>query len=71
MLTDAKAMLRRRTVLQGHALLRGAIAAYNCGVDNVLNAIRQGADLDFYTSGRANSRDVVSRAGFFQAHGWD
>jgi len=71
MLAEAKAMLRRRTVLHGHALLRGAIAAYNCGIDNVLNAIRQGVDLDFYTSGREYSRDVVNRAGFFQVHGWD
>jgi hypothetical protein len=71
LLTDAKAVLRRRTVLHGRALLRAALAAYNCGIDNVLHAVRQGYDLDFYTSGRDYSRDVVNRAGFFQAHGWD
>jgi hypothetical protein len=71
MLTDARAVLRRRTVLHGRALLRGALAAYNCGINNVLHALRQGFDLDFYTSGRDYSRDVLSRAGFFQAHGWD
>jgi Putative peptidoglycan binding domain len=70
-LSDARALLRRRTVLHGRALLRGALAAYNCGTDNVLHAIRQGLDLDFYTSGRDYSRDVLNRAGFFQAHGWD
>jgi hypothetical protein len=71
LLTDAKAVLRRRTVLHGRALLRAALAAYNCGIDNVLHAVRQGYDLDFYTSGRDYSRDVVNRAGFFRAHGWD
>jgi Putative peptidoglycan binding domain len=70
-LADARAVLRRRTVLHGRGLLRGALAAYNCGINNVLHAIRQGLDLDFYTSGRDYSRDVISRAGFFQAHGWD
>jgi hypothetical protein len=70
-LADARAVLRRRTVLHGHALLRGALAATNCGLGNVLHAIRHGFDIDFYTSGRDYSRDVLSRAGFFQAHGWD
>jgi hypothetical protein len=70
-LAEAKSILRRRTVLHGRALLRGALAAYNCGINNALQAIRQGFDLDFYTSGRDYSRDVLSRAGFFQAHGWD
>ena len=71
MLTEARTVLRRRTVLHGRALLRGALAAVNCGIDNVLHAIRHGLDLDFYTSGRDYSRDVLHRAGFFQAHGWD
>lgn len=68
---DARAWLRRRTMLQGQALLRGALAAYNCGLGNVLRAVRQGLDVDFYTAGRDYARDVLSRAGFFQAHGWD
>jgi hypothetical protein len=71
MLAEARTLLRRRTVLHGRALLRGALAAINCGTGNVLQAIRQGLDLDFYTSGRDYSRDVLHRAGFFQAHGWE
>ncbi|HEX5078824.1 MAG TPA: peptidoglycan-binding protein [Geminicoccaceae bacterium] len=70
-LGEARALLRRRSVLHGRGLLRGALAAYNCGTGNVLHAIQQGLDIDFYTSGRNYSRDVLSRAGFFQAHGWD
>jgi hypothetical protein len=64
-------VLRRQTVLRGAALLRAMLAAYNCGLDNVLRAARQGLDLDFYTAGRDYSRDVLSRADFFEAHGWD
>ncbi len=71
LLASAKTLLRQKTVLHGQALLRGALAAYNCGSGNVLRAARQGVDLDFYTVGRDYSRDVVSRVGFFQAHGWD
>jgi hypothetical protein len=63
--------LRRRTVLHGDGLLRAMLAAYNCGPDNVLRAVRHGLDLDFYTAGRDYAREILNRAGFFQAHGWD
>jgi Putative peptidoglycan binding domain/Transglycosylase SLT domain len=70
-LAGFRPMLRGRTVLHGAALTRATLAAYNCGLDNVLRAVRYGLDLDFYTVGRAYSREVLSRAGFFKAHGWD
>ena len=70
-LLEFRPELRRRTVLHGDALLRATIAAYNCGLDNVLRAARHGLDLDFYTAGRDYSREILNRAGFFQAHGWD
>jgi peptidoglycan hydrolase-like protein with peptidoglycan-binding domain len=71
LLAEAKSYLRRRTMLSSRALLRAALAAYNCGAANVLRALRQGADIDFYTARRDYSADVMNRAGFFQAHGWD
>jgi Putative peptidoglycan binding domain len=71
LVSDARALLRRRTVLHGEGLLRGALAATSCGIGNVLRAVRQGLDLDFYTVGRDFGRDVLDRAGFFQRHGWD
>jgi Putative peptidoglycan binding domain len=70
-LLEFRPVLRRQTVLRGAALLRAMLAAYNCGLDNVLRAARRGLDLDFYTAGRDYSRDVLNRAGFFEAHGWD
>jgi Putative peptidoglycan binding domain len=70
-LVEFRPVLRRHTVLHGAALLRAMLAAYNCGLDNVLRAARQGLNLDFYTAGRDYSRDVLNRAGFFEAHGWD
>jgi Putative peptidoglycan binding domain len=70
-LVEFRPALRRRTVLHGDALLRATLAAYNCGLDNVLRAARHGLDLDFYTAGRDYSREIQNRAGFFHAHGWE
>jgi hypothetical protein len=70
-LAGFRPLLRRQTVLHGPALTRAALAAYNCGLDNLLRAVRYGLDLDFYTVGRDYSRELLSRAGFFEAHGWD
>jgi hypothetical protein len=71
LVAEAKSFLRRRTMLSSRALLRAALAAYNCGAANVLRALREGADVDFYTARRDYSADIMRRAGFFQAHGWD
>ena len=62
--------LARNTNLQGIDLLRGAIAAYNSGLTNVMKALGQGLDVDHYTTGQDYSWDVLNRAGWFQLHGW-
>jgi hypothetical protein len=64
-------LLGRRTSLTGRDLLQAAVAAYNCGAGNVLNAIHFGHPLDFFTTGRNYSEDVLNRAGFFQNMGWE
>ncbi len=69
-LVNCRDLLRRKTVLTEEALLRASIAAYNCGAGNVLHALRDGRDVDFYTSGRDYSSDVLNRAGWFGGHGW-
>jgi len=63
-------VLKRKTDLAGPALLRAAVAAYNCGAGNVLKAVHNDRDVDYYTHGRDYSRDTLNRAGWFQIHGW-
>ncbi len=70
-LADCLSFFRRKQSLQGKPLLRAALAAYNCGPGNVLKAIRNGLDVDFYTAHRDYSKDVLNRAGFFQLNGWE
>jgi hypothetical protein len=64
-------LIQKRTSLDGQELLRAAVAAYNCGAGNVLTAIRDGRDVDFFTAGRDYSKDVLNRAGWFQLQGLD
>ncbi len=70
-LADCLSFFQRKENLQGKLLLRAALAAYNCGPGNVLKAIRNGLDVDFYTAHRDYSEDVLNRAGFFQLNGWE
>ncbi|MEK6707830.1 MAG: peptidoglycan-binding protein [Pseudomonadota bacterium] len=70
-LSDCLSFFQRKQNLQGKPLLRAALAAYNCGPGNVLKAIRNGLDVDFYTAHRDYSKDVLNRAGFFQLNGWE
>jgi hypothetical protein len=63
-------LVQRKTSLTGTALLQAAIASYHCGPGNVLRALQDGRDVDFYTAGRDFSHDVLDRARWFQQHGW-
>lgn len=58
-------------------LLPGALAAYNCGLKNVLKAITRGWDVDYFTSKDENSglrgdysKDVLKNAQYFIDNGW-
>lgn len=51
--------------------LRAAIAAYNCGEGNVRKAFRAGKDIDTYTTGKDYSKDVLERASYYAAHGFE
>jgi len=69
-LADSRDFMRRKTPLDGRELLRAALAGYNAGPGNALRAFQDKLDIDFFTTGRDYSRDVLNRAGFFQMHGW-
>jgi Bacterial SH3 domain/Transglycosylase SLT domain len=69
-LAEYYSYLSRNTSLKGFDLLRGAIAAYNAGPGNVVDAVNAGLDVDAYTTGKDYSWDVIQRAGWFQDNGW-
>jgi hypothetical protein len=69
-LAESRDFIQRKAHLEGRALLRAAIAGYNAGPGNALRALRDGHDIDFFTTGRDYSKDVLNRAGFFQLQGW-
>ncbi len=69
-LGDSRDFIKRKANLQDLALLRAALAGYNAGPGNALRAIRDNRDIDFYTTGRDYSQDVLNRAGWFQLNGW-
>jgi len=58
------------TDLSDQEILRAALAGYNAGPGRVLKAIKEGKDIDHYTTGRDYSADVLNRAGWFQTYGW-
>lgn len=71
-----RTVLRRQTTLQATGLLRASLTAFECGLERVQRAIRQGQDVDspstgWALSGQGCGRDVLLRAGFFQGEGWD
>ena len=65
-LVSSRSYIKQRYSLTADALLRATVAGYNCGAGNVAKALKRGLDVDFYTTGRDYSKDVLSRAGWFQ-----
>jgi hypothetical protein len=51
--------------------LQAAIAAYNTGPGNVDHSLSTGHDIDSTTAGHDYSADVLSRAAWFKANGFD
>lgn len=51
-------------------MLRAIVAAYNCGATATLRALEAKKDVDANTTGADYSKDVFSRGGWFQLHGW-
>ncbi|MEZ5930408.1 MAG: hypothetical protein R3F54_00340 [Alphaproteobacteria bacterium] len=75
-IAQTRTTLRRRTTLQGIGLLRAALAAFESGLEPVERALRLGLDVDSVSAGwmlgePGCGQDVLARAGFFRAKGWD
>lgn len=70
-LNDARAYLRGRVELSTEQMLRAILASYNGGAGAALRALKAGKDVDSITTGNDYSRDVLSRSGWFQLHGWE
>ncbi|KAM8877074.1 lysozyme g-like [Synchiropus picturatus] len=51
----------------GGKQLRGALAAYNKGPNNVRKAVLEGRDIDYYTTGQDYSSDVLARAQWYRS----
>ena len=69
-LTDSIFYIKTHTTLTGNDLLRAGLAGYNAGAGNVVSAWRRHHTVDSVTTGRNYSTDVLSRAGWFQEHGF-
>jgi len=76
-LAQAMRTIKRKAVaekitadLSNRKILRAVLASYNAGSGRILKAIREEKDIDYYTTGRNYSADVLNRAGWFQAQGW-
>jgi hypothetical protein len=65
-----RVFILRHADLHSMLLLRAVVSAYYCGPGNVIKALNRKFDVDHYTSGGNYSVDVMSRAGWFQLHGW-
>lgn len=70
LLYDNQNSLAQKYDLNPSQLLRATLSAYNCGLGKVRKAIHKGYDIDFFTTGRNYSQDVLNRAGWFQLQGW-
>ena len=62
-----RSFLVSHTELEGSALERAAIAAYNCGEGRVVESVLQGEDVDTHTTGRDYSKAVLGYAEAYAA----
>ena len=56
--------------ITGFLATQGGVAGYNAGPSRALAGYREGYGVDYYTTGRDYSKNVLERAGWFQLHGW-
>jgi hypothetical protein len=54
-----------------YKLIKAGVAGYNCGPRRAWEGLQMGHGLDYYTTGRDYSSNVIERAGWFQLHGYE
>jgi soluble lytic murein transglycosylase-like protein len=69
--TDLQHYKTRFADLPAEKQLQAAIASYNTGPGNVDRSLNKGRDVDSTTAGHDYSADVLSRAAWFKAKGFD
>jgi hypothetical protein len=69
-LRDCRQFIGARASLSASTLLRASLAGFNAGPQSAWTALRLELDIDFFTTGRDYSKDVLNRAGWFQGRGW-
>ncbi|EQB64253.1 MAG: Lysozyme g [candidate division Zixibacteria bacterium RBG-1] len=70
LLFDNRKVLLRKFKLNNSQLIRATLSSYNCGLGKMLKTIEKGYEIDFITTGRNYSQDVLNRAGWFYLQGW-
>jgi hypothetical protein len=64
------AVRKRFPAVKEEQALRAALAAYNCGLGKVMQALEQGRNVDAGTTGGDYGRDVLARAEWLKQKGW-
>ena len=54
-----------------YKLIKAGVAGYNCGPRRAWEGFQMGHGVDYYTTGRDYSSNVIERAGWFQLHGYE
>lgn len=70
LLFDNRKFLQKIFNLNNTQLIRATLSSYNAGLRNILKAVVKGYDIDFFTTGRNYSQDVLNRAGWFKLQEW-
>ncbi len=70
LLFNNRKILEQKFDLTDQQLLRATLASYNAGLIKIQKAILEGFDLDYFTTGRNYSQDVLNRAGWFYLQDW-
>jgi len=70
LLFNNRKFLQQKFNLNSVQLIRATLSSYNAHLSKIVRAIHRGYDIDFFTTKRDYSQDVLNRAGWFYLQGW-